>query len=87
MSTHITTRRSARKRRNIHVLNPMSEQPHPNGRPSPRDIFMLWLLSLPDDANKAKSARDAIARLDASPARNSETEELRALLIEATLVR
>lgn len=84
MSTHTPSRRSASKRRNVHVLNSLSEQPRPHGLPAPRDIFMLWLMMLPDGANKSAAARQEIARLDAATVSNSDTEELKSLLLEVT---
>lgn len=85
MSTHTPSRRSANKRRNIHVLNSLSEQPRPHGQPAARDIFMLWLMLLPDDANRSAAARQEIARLDAATVSNRDTQELRALLLEVTI--
>ena len=86
MSTHTPSRRSANRRRNVHVLNSLSEQPRPHGQPTARDIFILWLMLLPDDANRSVAARQEIARLDAATVSNSDTEELRTLFLEITLV-
>lgn len=86
MSTHTPSRRSANRRRNVHVLNSLSEQPRPHGRPAPRDIFILWLMMLPDDANKPLAAQLEIARLDAATVSNCDTEELRDLLLEVASV-
>jgi len=60
----------------------MAEQPRPSGRPAPKEVFMLWLMLLPEKANKVTAARQEIARIDASSVFNQETRELRELFTE-----
>lgn len=43
---------------------------------------MLWLMLLPEKANKVTAARQEIARIDASSVFNQETRELRELFTE-----
>ena len=53
------------------------------GCPAPEDVFLVWLLDLPDGADLAAAARTEIARIDRSRLRNAKVARLRDLFVEA----
>lgn len=53
------------------------------GCPAPEDVFLVWLLNLPDGADLAAAARSEIARIDRSRLRNAKVARLRDLFVEA----
>lgn len=52
-------------------------------RPSPEDIFLAWLLDLPDDADIVEAARLEIARLEQAPPAGGADTRLCRLFTEA----
>lgn len=54
----------------------------PSAQARPEDVFLAWLLALPDDADTAEAARREIARLDRATPLGAGPERLRALMIE-----
>ena len=50
---------------------------------APEDVFLVWLLDLPDGADLAAAARSEIARIDRSTLRNAKLARLRDLFVEA----
>ena len=59
----------------------------PSAQASPEDVFMIWLLRLPDGTDVAEAARDVIARLDRAAPLAPGPLRLRALLEEAAATR
>ena len=53
------------------------------GRLAPEDVFLVWLLDLPDGADLAAAARREIARIDRSTVRTANVARLRDLFVEA----
>jgi hypothetical protein len=51
--------------------------------PSPEDIFLSWLLWLPDDADVPSAAADEVARLDRHAPLEPGAKRLRDLLLSA----
>lgn len=51
--------------------------------PAPEDVFLAWLLSLPDDADVAAAARLEIARLDRKAPLSAGPLRLRQLMEQA----
>ncbi len=65
-----------------------AQAPQISGRPplalaSPEDVFLAWLVALPDDADIAAAARVQIARIDGVALATAPLRRLRALLEEA----
>jgi hypothetical protein len=50
---------------------------------SPEEIFLAWLLSLPDDVDATDAAAEEIARLDRDQLRSPEATRLRELFVVA----
>jgi len=51
---------------------------------SPEEIFLAWLLSLPDRVNASDAAAAEIVRLDQAQLRSSRGKRLRELFVAAT---
>ncbi len=60
-----------------------SEAPQPSTQTSPEDVFLLWLLQLPERADVAEAARSEIARLDRAAPLSPGPARLRELMAEA----
>ena len=60
-----------------------SEPPRPSARTSPEDVFLLWLLQLPEGVDVAEAARIEIARLDRAAPLSPGPARLRELMAEA----
>lgn len=82
MSTHRAARLRRSKRQRVQALHPIDEQPRPRGRPAPRDVFMMWLMLLPEGADQRQAAMREISRIDASRADTPDTDELRQLFVD-----
>jgi hypothetical protein len=54
-------------------------------RAGPREVFLAWLLWLPQGADVAEAARREVARLDRAEPLPPEVAALRLLLVEAAL--
>lgn len=72
------------------VLRGRADAPRPqvSGRPplalaSPEDVFLAWLVALPEDADIAAAARAQIARIDRVVPASAPLRRLRALFEEA----
>lgn len=63
---------------------PVSADAGASSLPAPEDVFLVWLLGLPDDADVAAAARTEVARLDRLVALPAAAVRLRALLVQAT---
>jgi hypothetical protein len=50
---------------------------------SPEDIFLAWLLSLPDGVDPSDAAAAEIVRLDRAPLRSPRRKRLRELFVAA----
>lgn len=59
----------------------------PSAQASPEDVFLIWLLRLPDGADVAEAARAEIARLDRAAPLAPGPLRLRGLLEQAAAVR
>ena len=55
--------------------------PHRRSLPSPEDIFIAWLLWLPDDVDLPEAALQEVARLDRRAASPPGAKRLRDLLL------
>jgi hypothetical protein len=53
---------------------------------SPQELFLAWLVDLPDGISVAREAMNEIARIDAVPAPSKELLALRALFHQATAI-
>lgn len=62
------------------AADPSRRWPAPQTRPE--DVFLAWLLALPDGADAAEAARREIARLDRAAPLAPGLERLRQLMIE-----
>lgn len=51
----------------------------PSPRTEPEDVFIVWLLGLPEGADPAEAARTEIARIDAKGLADGRLHRLRAL--------
>lgn len=51
--------------------------------PAPEDVFLAWLLALPDILDVATAARREVARLDAAGEMGPGPARLKRLLVEA----
>lgn len=51
----------------------------PSPRTEPEDVFLVWLLGLPEGADPAEAARIEIARIDAAGLADDRLHRLRAL--------
>lgn len=51
----------------------------PSPRTEPEDVFLVWLLGLPEGADPAEAARVEIARIDAAGLAQEKLRRLRAL--------
>lgn len=51
----------------------------PSTRTEPEDVFLVWLLGLPDGTDPAEAARREIARIDAAGPADGRLHRLRAL--------
>lgn len=60
-----------------------SEPSRLSAQVSPEDVFLLWLLRLPEGADIVEAARDEIARLDRLAPLPPGPARLRALMAEA----
>ncbi len=54
---------------------------HRRSLPSPEDVFIAWLLWLPDGADLPEAALQEVARLDRRPALSPGAKRLRDLLL------
>ena len=54
----------------------------PSPRTRPEDIFLAWLIALPDNADPVDAARIEIARIDRTGLANDNLSRLRALFAE-----
>ena len=61
-----------------------SERPWPSPRTRPEDVFLLWLLQLPEGTDVAEAARKEIIRMDRNPPLSPKAARLRELMAEAT---
>lgn len=59
----------------------------PLAQASPEDVFLAWLVGLPEGADVVEAARAQIARLDRAVPLPAQALRLRALLEEATAVK
>ena len=59
----------------------------PSARTSPEDVFLVWLLGLPDGTDPARAARAEIARLDRAAPLAAGPRRLRELMVELTRTR
>lgn len=62
------------------AADPSRRWPAPQTRPE--DVFLAWLLALPDGADTTEAARREIARLDRAAPLAPGPERLRQLMIE-----
>ncbi|MCO5146759.1 MAG: hypothetical protein M9895_11360 [Aquamicrobium sp.] len=51
----------------------------PSPRTQPEDVFLVWLLGLPEGTDPAEAARIEIARIDAAELADGRLHRLRAL--------
>jgi hypothetical protein len=51
--------------------------------PSPKEIFLAWLLGLPDGVDASEAAAAEIARLDRTRLPSPQCDKLRELFVEA----
>lgn len=54
----------------------------PAAQTRPEDVFLAWLLALPENADTAAAARREIARLDRAAPLGAGPERLRTLMVE-----
>lgn len=59
----------------------------PSARTSPEDVFLIWLLGLPEGADPAEAALAEIARLDAAAPLAAGPRRLRELMMELARTR
>lgn len=57
----------------------------PSPRTEPEDVFLVWLLGLPEGADPAAAARIEIARIDAAGLAQEKLRRLRALFCALAL--
>lgn len=55
----------------------------PSSQASPEDVFLVWLMGLPADADVAAAARAEVARLDRAAPLRPGPARLRELMLEA----